>query len=281
MNGILMLGVVLCVLALTLLICGVVYPHFPVVETYQISSPKLQTSHRFVLLTDLHGCISGKKNEKLLRMIREQKPDYVCIAGDMTVKNGLYMDRAIDLMKQLRVQFPVLYAPGNHEIRMPEYERYKSMLEQLQVQYLENNNISIDGNVIIYGLDLPEYWYHKCWQKRKMQQEVLEELLGECRTDSFSVLLAHNPEYFPWYAKWGADLTLSGHVHGGIMRLPKLGGVISPSLRLFPKYDAGQFEENGHKMVLSRGLGLHHIKLRFFNRPEISVINLSCQKAEK
>ena len=73
----------------------------------------------------------------------------------------------------------------------------------------------------------------------------------------------------------------SGHVHGGIMRLPKLGGVISPSLRLFPKYDAGQFEENGHKMVLSRGLGLHHIKLRFFNRPEISVINLSCQKAEK
>ena len=151
------------------------------------------------------------------------------------------MEEIADLLKVLRKQCPVYYAPGNHEIRMPEYETYKSMLQQRHVQYLENDSIVIGGNVIIYGLDLPEYWYHKCWQKRDMKQEVLEELMGECREDCFSILLAHNPEYFPSYAKWGADLTLSGHVHGGIMRLPKLGGVISPSLRLFPQYDAGQF----------------------------------------
>ena len=280
-NGILILGIVLGFLTVIMIVCGVAYQYFPVIETYEIKTSKIKTSQRIVLLTDLHGCMYGEKNGKLLQMIREQNPDYVCVAGDMTVKNGLHMEEVADLLKQLSEQFPVYYAPGNHEIRMPEYEVYKSMLQQNQIQYLENISISIGGNVMIYGLDLPEYWYHKCWQKRDMKREVLEELMGECRGECFSILLAHNPEYFPVYAAWGADLTLSGHVHGGIMRLPKFGGVISPSLRLFPKYDAGQYEEKEHWMVLSRGLGLHHIKLRFFNRPEISVINLSCQEAEK
>ena len=112
-----------------------------------------------------------------------------------------------------------------------------------------------------------------------MKTEHLEQLLGVCHRDCFNLLLAHNPEYAEQYAAWGADLTVSGHVHGGIMRLPLLGGVIAPSLRLFPKFDAGLYSfREGRAMIVSRGLGLHHIKLRFFNRPEVSVINLSCQK---
>ena len=115
----------------------------------------------------------------------------------------------------------------------------------------------------------------------RMTKEEVEKLLGSPKKDTFSILIAHNPEYFPYYAAWGADLTVSGHIHGGIMRLPWIGGVISPSLRLFPKYDSGEFEENGKKMILSRGMGLHHIKLRFFNRPEISVIKITCQDKSK
>ena len=133
----------------------------------------------------------------------------------------------------------------------------------------------------IYGLDLPEYWYHKFWEKRDFSKEEVEKLLGSPKKDTFSILIAHNPEYFPYYAAWGADLTVSGHIHGGIMRLPRIGGVISPSLRLFPKYDSGEFEENEKKMILSRGMGLHHVKLRFFNRPEISVIKITCQDKSK
>ena len=148
------------------------------------------------------------------------------------------------------------------------------------IKYLKNEAVSC-GEVDIYGLDLPEYWYHKVWQKREFSKEKVEKLLGSVKKDKFSILLAHNPEYFKSYAKWGADLTVSGHIHGGIMRLPWIGGVISPSLRLFPKYDSGEFEENGKKMILSRGMGLHHIKLRFFNRPEISVIKITCQDKSK
>ena len=121
---------------------------------------------------------------------------------------------------------------------------------------------------------MPEFWYHKFWRKRRLKPGQLSKLMDMPGDPAFPILLAHNPEYFPQYAAWGARLVLSGHIHGGIARLPFLGGVISPSLRLFPVYDAGLFQEGKCRMVLTRGLGLHHIKLRFFNRPELSVIDM-------
>ena len=267
-------GCVLGLLFFALLICGVVTQYFPVTEHYEVASDRITSAQRFVLLTDLHGCMHGENNQKLLKMVREAEPDYICIAGDMTVKKKNFSNEVVELLKNLCSSYRVYYAPGNHEIEMPEYDAYRYELRKLGVCYLENEHIAIDGNVVIYGLDLPDYWYHKIWEKRKFTKEHLNELLGECQPGFFSLMLAHNPEYAEQYAAWGADLTVSGHIHGGIMRLPYLGGVISPSLRLFPKYDAGKFSVNGKEIIISRGLGLHHIKLRFFNRPEVSVIDL-------
>lgn len=281
MDGMTISFMAACIVAALVLLCGILYQYFPVIETYDIVSNKISSNLKIVLLTDLHGCSHGKKNEKMLRMIDSVKPDFICVAGDMTVKSGLHTGKILRLMWNLTEKYPVYYAPGNHEIRMPDYDSYRTRLCETGVQYLENQSFSIGGNVMIYGLDLPEYWYHKIWQKREMKQEDLTQMLGDCRQECFTILLAHNPEYFPQYSQWGADLTFSGHVHGGIARLPLFGGVISPSLRLFPTYDAGYFEDDGHSMVLSRGLGLHHIKLRYFNRPEISVINLSCKESRK
>lgn len=222
----------------------------------------------------------GGKKDKYLQMIQKQNPDILLLAGDMTVKNGKRTDCVIEFLKGIRSIAPVYYAPGNHEIRMPEYESFIRAVQNLGIHYLSNATEKLD-EMDIYGLDLPEYWYHKFWEKRNFSKEEVEKLLGSPKKDTFSILIAHNPEYFPYYAAWGADLTVSGHIHGGIMRLPWIGGVISPSLRLFPKYDSGEFEENGKKMILSRGMGLHHIKLRFFNRPEISVIKITCQDKSK
>lgn len=242
-------------------------------EYYRIAADNVPSPKRLVLLSDLHGNSIGKENKKLLAEIDRQKPDAVCVAGDMTVKSGKGAKEAAALMASLTKKYPVYYAPGNHEIRMPDYTDFKEELKKSGVIYLENEWKPFGKGFVIGGLDLPEYWYHKCWDKRKMERSDLEEIM-QPPDKNYSILIAHNPEYFPQYAEFGAELVLSGHIHGGIARVPFLGGVLSPSLRLFPTYDAGVFKRGKSYMILTRGLGLHHIKLRFFNRPELSVIDI-------
>ena len=115
--------------------------------------------------------------------------------------------------------------------------------------------------------------------KQPLSQEVLKEKLGSCEEQRFEILLAHNPIYFSEYVEWGADLILSGHVHGGVAKIPFLGGVIAPSFQLFPKYDGGKFQELGKDgriktMILSRGLGAHTIPIRIFNPGELVVVKI-------
>lgn len=248
-------------------------------EQYEIVSEDAGADLRLVLLTDLHGNKKGKGNKKLLERIEAAHPDIVCIAGDMTVKDGGGEEEMLHLLTELTPSYPVFYAPGNHEIRMPDYEQYKEKVKKTGTAYLENTWVALSDGYVIGGLDMPEYWYHKVYEKRNLTVSDLEQIMVSpqkkfAEKKVFPIVLAHNPEYFLQYVSWGARLVLSGHIHGGIARLPVLGGVLSPSLRLFPKYDAGLFREKESFMVLSRGLGLHHIRLRFFNYPELSVIDI-------
>ncbi len=270
---------ILIVLIVLLLLYGYLSNYMLSTERYDISPYKSEEKKepiRIVMLADLHGTKFGKGNEKLIRKIKEQAPDLVCMAGDMTVKNGKGTEECLALCRELNKICPVYYAPGNHEIRMPEWEQFGELVKESGVNWLDNQQkqVLLRGKVLnVCGLNLPEDGYHKCWIKRDVTAYEMETLLGTPNSD-YNILLAHNPEYFETYAKWGADLVCAGHVHGGIARLPILGGVIDPSLRLFPKYDAGRFEIDSSVMILTRGLGTHHIRLRFFNVPEISVIDL-------
>lgn len=108
-----------------------------------------------------------------------------------------------------------------------------------------------------------------------MEQDYLTNTLSACKKGWFHILIAHNPDYFEEYAKWGADLTVSGHVHGGMLILPKLGGLLSPMIKIFPKYYKGIYQKNEQFMLVSSGLGNHTIKIRLNNRPDIAVLHLS------
>jgi predicted MPP superfamily phosphohydrolase len=136
-----------------------------------------------------------------------------------------------------------------------------------------------DNQFQIFGYDLPPKYFEK-FNRYVFEVRQMEEVFGSCddTTDSFQILLAHNPVYFEQYASWGADLTLSGHLHGGIIRLPFIGGVITPQAKLFPRYSAGKYEIGEKKIIVSRGLGTHTIPIRFNNKPELSVIHLSPAK---
>ena len=102
----------------------------------------------------------------------------------------------------------------------------------------------------------------------------MEKALGKSDEKRFSILLAHSPVFFEEYAAWGADLTLSGHFHGGTIRLPFLGGVMTPQFQFFLPWCAGRFDREGKTMIVSRGLGTHSINIRFCNKPQLVHIRL-------
>lgn len=272
-------AITVVVIVAGLLVYGYVSNFILKIEEYQIESGADKNGTlKIVMLADLHGGRFGKQNEKLIQTIKEQKPDIICMAGDMTVKNGKGTDSCLALCRELLSVCPVYYSPGNHEIRMECYEDYVSQLIQAGVFWLDNERMFIvhkNKKICMYGLNIDEFFYHKFWQKRDFTVDDMNAAIGAAGRETVNILLAHNPEYFEAYCDWGADLILSGHVHGGIARLPLFGGVLGPSLRIFPRYDAGIFQNDKTSMVLTRGLGTHHIRFRFFNLPEISVINFS------
>lgn len=98
--------------------------------------------------------------------------------------------------------------------------------------------------------------------------------LGMADSGRFQILMAHSPMFFDAYAQWGADLTLAGHFHGGTIRIPGLGGLMTPQYQFFLPYCAGDFEKNEHRMIVGRGLGTHSVNIRLGNRPQLMAVRL-------
>lgn len=284
--------------AIALLLFFIVEMKQLVVRCYSLSFETLPESFqgcRMVHLSDLHGNVFGKKQKRLCKAIDEQHPDCIIITGDMVTDcDDASVERVIEFLEGLAKKYPIYYAPGNHETRALEhgeeginaYKKYVQRIKNAGIIYLENEKADWmrDGaSVVLYGLSLEREYFGKLWNYKVPQPEHVEHLLGRADKESFSVLLAHHPDYFAIYEKWGGDLVFSGHIHGGIAKLPWIGGVLSPTMRLFPQYDGGVYEgKNGTcRMVLSRGLGSHTIPLRPFNPPELVVVTLQKQDCKK
>lgn len=256
--------------------------HFEV-SKHSFVSPKIKKDVRYVMLSDLHGKEYGKDNQILLDAIHELKPDGILIAGDMiTAQKNAKLDKIENFLASISKEYSVYYANGNHEQKIGLYPecfgdlagRYKEILTRVGIEPLVNANVSIpEIGICIYGSQI-DHEYYKRMTKVAMEEGYLKGILGEVDPNKYNILLAHNPDFFETYASWGADLVLSGHVHGGIARLPFFGGVIAPSLKLFPKYDGGVFESGKGTMILSRGIGTHSPNVRFFNPGEVVVIDL-------
>ena len=273
--------------------------HFRVTH-YTIESQKFKGFSRdlnLIFLSDLHNRVYGEKNEPLLQAIRNEKPDLILIGGDMLVgKEDASYDIALDFTSQLPEIAPVLYATGNHEQRIREkpeiyqaaYADYRQQLKDRGVLFLENGSCRIEAGTVlleISGVELPSASYKKL-KKLPIQASDIAEYLHKdsvsVTEDSvYRILLAHNPAYMNAYKGWGADLILSGHLHGGVMRLPGIGGVITPQAFLFPKYSGEMTKEGEQTIIVSRGLGTHTINIRLFNQPEVVSICLKRSENKK
>ncbi|HWT26437.1 MAG TPA: metallophosphoesterase, partial [Mobilitalea sp.] len=245
---------------------------------------------------------------RLLDRIDKLAPDMIIVAGDMITKyQPSIPSSAYSLMEELVKKYPVYYAYGNHEqyleslldkdyltdknkrrnaadlekarqqnkLLFATWSDYLERLKAMGVIFLDNTGYTITKNnskLRISGVSI-EHKYFEHFELPDMEKVYLSSLV-ENTDNAYQILIAHNPLYFKNYAEWGADLVLSGHLHGGIVRLPGIGGIVSPQVNFFPKYDSGSFTLNDTKMVVSRGLGTHSIMLRMFNRPELVFITL-------
>lgn len=270
------------------------YNHHFTCVTYQLgfgkdSKKKTNEKVRIVFITDLHSHEYGKNNKKLIQAVKKQKPDMILIGGDMFVKNeNPEMSVALAFVKEMVKIAPVYYSNGNHEKKVMEHwetsiEPFREYVRELMsagVHYLinESEKITLKGRTFeIIGLDIPRVHYGKIWDYKELTLQNLKDdnkLPERTGKEDCRILLAHNPKFFATYAQADVDYVCSGHVHGGIVRIPKFGGMIAPDLTLFPKYDSGTFTSGKTTMVLSRGLGVHSIPIRMFNVPELSVIEL-------
>jgi predicted MPP superfamily phosphohydrolase len=240
--------------------------------------PKGFYGYRIVHLSDLQGKTFRKNNIPLISKIKNAKPDLIVISGDFISANYFDEEQIIKLMTKLNEIAPVYYATGNHELASKDFPALAKKLIDKNINFLRNSNVTIkrNGDVInLAGIDDPiDTEIYRNNSNTKTLTKELEKALSKDSIPRFTILLSHRPEQFTLYANYNIDLIFSGHVHGGQIRLPIVGGILSPNQGFFPKYTSGKYFKKNSTMIVSRGLGNGSFPIRLFNRPEIVIVDL-------
>lgn len=251
------------------------------VSKYKIKSAKISeefNEFKIVHLSDFHSHKYIGGNNVVIKKIDKENPDIIVITGDMVNKYDREFHIFLDLAEALSKKYRIYYILGNHEQRLKNHDLnfILNKLNEFGIKILNNEKLILKRNekyINIYGIDIPIAFY-KLKNKPTNLEESIYKTLKECNENEYNILLAHNPLFFEKYAKYNVDLILSGHVHGGMIRLPFIGGLLSPERKLFPKYSSGIYELNDKKLLVSRGLGHSRPIVRVFNMPEILSITL-------
>ena len=247
-------------------------------NTYIISCENLPAAfegYRIAQISDLHNGKIGKDNQELLSSLTELKPDMIAVTGDLVDSRNTDLEVALRFMEQAMLIAPCYYVTGNHEARIDSRTTLKAGLEKLGVIVLGDEKIELDRSgekLALLGVEDPDF-------ETEDAALVMAEKLGKMEIDSsaYTVLLSHRPEFFEIYKAHNIDLVLSGHTHGGQVRLPFLGALIAPGQGLFPAYDAGLYSADTTNMIISRGLGNSLLPFRINCRPEVILVELTSQ----
>lgn len=230
-------------------------------------------------VSDLHNAEFGGGNRELLAILEEAEPDLIAITGDLIDSRRTDPAPALAFLEGAVELAPVCYVTGNHEFRAYDaYQDLKSQMEELGVIVLENESMVLEEVPLrVIGLDDPSFGVRSdpSATPEQILQGALTALAPQAgEEDLRTVLLAHRPEYVELYAQHGADLVLSGHAHGGQVRLPGVGGLYAPGQGFLPRYTSGLYQIGETSLVVSRGLGNSLFPLRVNNRPEVVLVKL-------
>ena len=293
------LGAIIACLVI-LFIINIVDLNRYVVRSVAIYDSKVKKKLKVCFVSDLHNYSC---TPKFYEDIKEFAPDVILCGGDtITATKGRKQDRAYYFLKELSEIAPTYTALGNHEYRAkiyPEvygtmYDEFAAKTKEYNIPILSNSfHYFEENNIKVSSVDIDRSFY-KRFKVYHMDDDYIESLIGKLEDDKYNILLAHNPDYFKYYNAYGSDLILSGHVHGGLIRLPLLHGVAHPGIRFFPKYSGGVYDENGKfvryadsyvssknaiiRLIVSCGIGFHTLPLRLFNPGELIFITIDTKK---
>lgn len=269
---------------------------------------------RVLQLTDVHSVRSMEQLDRILEKVKKEEPDLIVVTGDLVdsyyytssvseLEAAMNMAQGaaggitdiaesvpdaltLQLMEQLLTVAPVYMVYGNHEMVLlddPENNPLKAAMEEAGVILLNHKKVRLekDGESIwLTGVQDPiilykdELFAGSGDNNRKRLKAELDYVMEDIGEEDYVILLSHRPEYFDLYTEYAVDLALTGHAHGGQIRLPFIGGLYAPGQGWFPEYTAGLYEQGDFKMITGRGIGDSKNLLRVFNPPEIVVAEL-------
>ena len=244
------------------------------ISRYEVKSQKLPESFdgfKIVQLSDLHGAEFGEDGMELVEKVKELEPDMIALTGDFVTDEG-DLAAVEKLAARLTELCPVYFISGNYEFGSGLAVKVRNILERAGVKYLSNEYLTIsrgEDGILLGGVEDPLAYADM------LSPDELAQKMNDAAPDAFKILLGHRNYWMTEYPELPVDLIFCGHAHGGLIRIPGVGGLIGTDRRLFPDFDAGQFNNGRYTLIVSRGLGNSASIPRIFNRPEIVCVELS------
>jgi len=269
---------ILPVLAILVILTLIALDERLILRTYTVASPKLTAEVRLAVVTDFH---SSDNADDVVAMVASCAPDAVLLVGDLFDDDtqNRPTERTLSLMRQLSAQYPCYYVSGNHEAWTGEMDALYQQTEEAGVKVLRMSSgvLTVRGQrIALCGIPDP---YEMVFSGAPDTEEQLRQALEDVDSADFTVLLAHRPELLTKYAQFPLDLVVSGHAHGGQVRIPGvLNGLYAPNQGWFPKLAGGAYTQDGTTLIVSRGLAVRTRLPRIFNRPEVVLVR--CVPAE-
>lgn len=244
------------------------------ISRYEVASQKLPESFdgfKIVQLSDLHGAEFGEDGMGLVEKVKELEPDIIALTGDFVTDEG-DLAAVEKLAARLVKLCPVYFISGNHEFGSGLAVKVRNILERAGVKYLSNEYLTInrgEDGILLGGVEDPLAYADM------LSPDELAQKMNDAAPDAFKILLGHRNYWMTEYPELPVDLIFCGHAHGGLIRIPGVGGLIGTDRRLFPDFDAGEYNNGRYTLIVSRGLGNSVPIPRVFNRPEIVCVELS------
>lgn len=265
-------GVILILIAALIAWAAIDSRNIDVTRFTVSGAPEAFSGFKIAQISDLHNAEFGTDNQKLIDILKSEAPDAIVITGDLIDARRTNTEIAESFARRCMEIADCYYVPGNHEARLGgTYDAFESALIADGVNVLRNGSVRIRKEmdaIRIVGVDDPAF------AKASDAITNLDAALEALSSDDFTILLAHRPELIDEYSKWEIDLVLSGHAHGGQIRLPGIGGLYAPGQGFFPKYTSGNYTVGDTEMIVSRGIGNSVFPLRVNDRPEVVIVTL-------